>query len=384
MEAALALRSAVLVVGLLCGSSAFAQAQPQTGGGEGEALFMQIHRCSRIRDVSTAIPRVSRRNRAIQRQVHVPPITRGPHDSGPPGLQCAACHQKKNFAAQRCAGRTELASRAAFAGWEDKTPGELCRSVLDRRTNGNKSVAEIVKHMTDDELVAWGWDAGTETRREKTASRSRSRNPNSTASCTRGRKPAQRARNEAYERPQLRFDALSGAINRLGSCAATYQEITMVTLNVNGKRYDLDVDPETPLLWVMRDGLGLTGTKYGCGMAQCGACTVHVDGQARALVRARRSRRGRARRSRRSKDSIAATARSRCSARGPKLDVVQCGYCQSGQIMSAARAAREEAEADRRRHRRRDGAATSAAAARTCASAPAIHRAAEIVGGDAR
>src|SRR5438477_11602037 len=54
----------------------------------------------------------------------------------------------------------------------------------------------------------------------------------------------------------------------------------MVSLNVNGKNYQADVDPRTPLLWVLRDSLGLTGTKYGCGMAQCGACTVHIDGQA--------------------------------------------------------------------------------------------------------
>ena len=54
----------------------------------------------------------------------------------------------------------------------------------------------------------------------------------------------------------------------------------MIRLNVNGKDHDVDVDPDTPLLWVLRDVLGLTGTKYGCGMAQCGACTVHVDGHA--------------------------------------------------------------------------------------------------------
>jgi isoquinoline 1-oxidoreductase subunit alpha len=54
----------------------------------------------------------------------------------------------------------------------------------------------------------------------------------------------------------------------------------MVTLNVNGRSYDLDIEPETPLLWVIRDEIGLTGTKYGCGIAQCGACTVHLDGQA--------------------------------------------------------------------------------------------------------
>src|SRR5207247_5542018 len=57
-------------------------------------------------------------------------------------------------------------------------------------------------------------------------------------------------------------------------------EVILIALSVNGKRVDLDVDPSTPLLWVLRDHLGLTGTKYGCGMAQCGACTIHVNGEA--------------------------------------------------------------------------------------------------------
>jgi isoquinoline 1-oxidoreductase alpha subunit len=54
----------------------------------------------------------------------------------------------------------------------------------------------------------------------------------------------------------------------------------MITLDVNGKKYEIDVDPDMPLLWAIRDGIGLTGTKYGCGIAMCGACTVHVDGMA--------------------------------------------------------------------------------------------------------
>src|SRR5207245_7436009 len=58
------------------------------------------------------------------------------------------------------------------------------------------------------------------------------------------------------------------------------QEVILIALSVNAKRVMVDVDPSTPLLWVLRDNLGLTGTKYGCGMAQCGACTVHIDGQA--------------------------------------------------------------------------------------------------------
>jgi len=108
----------------------------------------------------------------------------------------------------------------------------------------------------------------------------------------------------------------------------------MVTLNVNGKRYEVDVDPDTPLLWAIRDGIGLTGTKYGCGIAMCGACTVHLDGQAVrscsvpvSAVGARRVT---------TIENVAATAAGRnVQSAWEKLDVVQCGYCQSGQIMSA-------------------------------------------------
>jgi isoquinoline 1-oxidoreductase alpha subunit len=109
----------------------------------------------------------------------------------------------------------------------------------------------------------------------------------------------------------------------------------MVTLDVNGKKYDIDVDPDMPLLWAIRDGIGLTGTKYGCGIAMCGACTVHVDGQATRScsmpVAAAVGRRI---------TTIENVASSRAGkavqTAWEKLDVVQCGYCQSGQIMSAA------------------------------------------------
>ncbi|MHB8765831.1 MAG: (2Fe-2S)-binding protein [Deferrisomatales bacterium] len=108
----------------------------------------------------------------------------------------------------------------------------------------------------------------------------------------------------------------------------------MVTMHVNGKPVELDVDPDTPLLWVLRDELGLTGTKYGCGIAECGACTVHLDGEAvRSCV---------------TPVSAAAGARvvtiEGLGAGGLHPvqqawideDVVQCGYCQSGYLMTAA------------------------------------------------
>ncbi|MDR2219865.1 MAG: (2Fe-2S)-binding protein [Methylobacillus sp.] len=109
----------------------------------------------------------------------------------------------------------------------------------------------------------------------------------------------------------------------------------MISLNVNNTTVEVDVDPGTPLLWVLRDHLNLTGTKYGCGISQCGSCTVHLDGQAvRSCV---------------TPVSMAAGGKQITTIEGlaeqalgrnvqkawQEVDVPQCGYCQSGQIMSA-------------------------------------------------
>jgi isoquinoline 1-oxidoreductase alpha subunit len=115
----------------------------------------------------------------------------------------------------------------------------------------------------------------------------------------------------------------------------------MVRLSINGKNYDVDADPNTPLLWAIREQVGLTGTKYGCGIAQCGACTVHLDG---AAVRSCTM-------------PISAATGKRITtieglASGDTLhkvqkawlehDVPQCGFCQSGMIMAAAALLREK------------------------------------------
>ncbi|MFZ2143311.1 MAG: (2Fe-2S)-binding protein [Xanthobacteraceae bacterium] len=107
------------------------------------------------------------------------------------------------------------------------------------------------------------------------------------------------------------------------------------TIKVNGTPHTVDVDGDTPLLWVLRDLLGMTGTKFGCGMALCGACTVHIDGQpVRSCIT--------------TIDSVGTSAITTIEAvgrtpagqavqkAGLDLDVPQCGYCQSGQIMSAS------------------------------------------------
>jgi isoquinoline 1-oxidoreductase alpha subunit len=115
----------------------------------------------------------------------------------------------------------------------------------------------------------------------------------------------------------------------------------MVTLIVNGQHCELDIEPETPLLWVLRDELGLTGTKYGCGIAQCGACTVHLNG---AAVRSCMI----------PVETVAGAEITTIEGLSPdgthpvqrawiEGDVPQCGYCQSGQIMAAAALLRQVA-----------------------------------------
>ena len=112
------------------------------------------------------------------------------------------------------------------------------------------------------------------------------------------------------------------------------------SIKVNGNTHSVDVDGDTPLLWVLRDVLGMTGTKFGCGMALCGACTVHIDGSATRSCITTIDSIG---------DSKVTTIEAiGATATGAKIqkawldhEVVQCGYCQSGQIMSAAALLRE-------------------------------------------
>ena len=110
--------------------------------------------------------------------------------------------------------------------------------------------------------------------------------------------------------------------------------MAIFNLNINGKEYRADVAADTPLLWVLRDHLGLVGAKYGCGIAQCGACTVHVDGNAVRSCMFAVSR----------VKSLKVTTIEGLSVKGDhplqlawdEVDVPQCGYCQAGQIMTAA------------------------------------------------
>ena len=114
----------------------------------------------------------------------------------------------------------------------------------------------------------------------------------------------------------------------------------MIKLTVNGRAHQIDVDPETPLLWVLRDSLGLTGTKYGCGIAQCGSCTVHIDGQAQRACAI-------------PVGTVADMQIMTIEGLSPDSshpvqkawlahEVPQCGYCQSGQIMAAVALLKEK------------------------------------------
>lgn len=108
----------------------------------------------------------------------------------------------------------------------------------------------------------------------------------------------------------------------------------MITLMVNGEPRKVDLDPSTPLLWVLRDTLGLTGTKYGCGIAQCGACTVHVDGEpVRSCTAPVSSVSGKVITT---IEGLSGDNSHPVQRAWIAVDVPQCGYCQSGQIMSAA------------------------------------------------
>ncbi len=108
----------------------------------------------------------------------------------------------------------------------------------------------------------------------------------------------------------------------------------MLTLNVNGKPVKVDAEPDTPLLWVLRDELGMTGTKYGCGVAACGACTVDIDGvptrscvtPVSAVMSGKIT----------TIEGVHSKAAKAVQTAWEKLDVVQCGYCQSGQVIAAA------------------------------------------------
>jgi hypothetical protein len=135
---------------------------PADAKAEGARLYMQMHtvlthpRCLNCHPVGDS-PK-----QGDARQIHNPPVTRGANDQGPAGLHCATCHQTKNFAASGVPGAPGWHLAPRSQAWENKTPGELCRLLVDRKRNGGKTLPQLVKHLTEDELVAWGWTPGTD------------------------------------------------------------------------------------------------------------------------------------------------------------------------------------------------------------------------------
>ncbi|MFT5133161.1 MAG: isoquinoline 1-oxidoreductase alpha subunit [Gammaproteobacteria bacterium] len=147
------------------------------------------------------------------------------------------------------------------------------------------------------------------------------------------------------------------------------------TLRVNGAKHEIDAEPETPLLWVLRDNIGLTGTKFGCGIAQCGACTVHLDGQpVRACTTTAASAVGR---EVTTIEGLSDDNNHPLQRAWIEHSVPQCGYCQSGQLMSAAALLSRTSEPS-------DSEIDSAMAGNLCRCGTylrirkAIHRAAEL------
>jgi hypothetical protein len=124
------------------------------------ALFMQMHPVLSHPRCVNCHPRDDSPKQGLERRVHYPPITRGPKNDGPVGLACSACHQTANYDHARVPGAPNWHLAPASMAWEGLSAGELCRSMTERAKNGNKSLQDTVRHLTDDKLVAWGWAPG--------------------------------------------------------------------------------------------------------------------------------------------------------------------------------------------------------------------------------
>ena len=153
------LSSLLLLSGLLA-FPAFAQDAAQKA--QSDKLFADIHRVLSHPRCVNCHPSGDAPKQGIEARLHSPPVTRGPRDSGVAAMQCATCHQAANFHPAGVPGAPNWHLAPASMAWENLSQGELCRSMLDKRRNGNKDVAAIVHHLTRDELVAWGWAPGVD------------------------------------------------------------------------------------------------------------------------------------------------------------------------------------------------------------------------------
>lgn len=128
--------------------------------GASETLFVQMHRVLVHPRCLNCHPKGDSPKQGNDAHLHVPPMTRGPLDNGAAGMHCDTCHQPANFPASGVPGAPTWHLAPRSMAWEGKTPGEICRQMLDRRRNGNKTLEQIVQHLTEDKLVAWGWEPG--------------------------------------------------------------------------------------------------------------------------------------------------------------------------------------------------------------------------------
>jgi hypothetical protein len=155
-----------VVAGAMCAVAAslfaFTERAAAQSKSESENLFMQMHRVLTHPRCLNCHPKGNSPKQGDEARLHVPRMTRGPQDHGPAGMHCDTCHQGANFAASGVPGAPNWHLAPLAMAWEDRTPGEICRQMLDQRRNGNKSLAQIVEHLTQDELVAWGWNPGVD------------------------------------------------------------------------------------------------------------------------------------------------------------------------------------------------------------------------------
>ena len=150
-----------LVVACAVGAGA-ATAQAAASSADSEKLFMQMHTVLVHPRCLNCHPKDDSPKQGDEARVHVPPMTRGPKDHGPPGMHCDTCHQTRNFDPSGVPGAPTWHLAPRSMAWEGKSAGEICRQMVDRKRNGGKSVAQIVHHLTEDELVAWGWAPGVD------------------------------------------------------------------------------------------------------------------------------------------------------------------------------------------------------------------------------
>jgi hypothetical protein len=129
---------------------------------ESEKLYMRMHEVLGHPRCVNCHPKDDTPRQGSAGRVHVPPIARGPKGEGPAGLQCAACHQEKNDAASGVPGAPHWQLAPRSMAWQGLSAGELCRALVDRSRNGNRSIEATVKHLTSDALVAWGWAPGND------------------------------------------------------------------------------------------------------------------------------------------------------------------------------------------------------------------------------